>query len=108
MSGAGIVGLVSCLLCAFPLFVIGYYNKNSREPIVFWAGDKSLKEKVKDIQGYNDEISKLYIRRALAFVAAGILCLIYFEFGIVCILLESTLGIYVVWRIYKNILLRYS
>ena len=79
MSGAGIVGLVSCLLCAFPLFVMGYYNKNSREPIVFWAGDKGLKEKVKDIQGYNDEMSKLYIRCALAFVAAGILCLISFE-----------------------------
>ncbi len=32
----------------------------------------------------------------------------YFWFGIICVLLESTLGIYVVWRIYKNILLRHS
>ena len=56
----GIVGLVCCILCAFPLFVMGHYNKNSRDPLTFWAGDKSLKEKVKDIQGYNNEISKLY------------------------------------------------
>ena len=87
---------------------MGHYNKNSSEPLTFWAGDKSLKEKVKDIQGYNNEISKLYIKCALVFVATGIVCLIYFGFGIICVLLESTLGIYVVWRIYKNILLRHS
>jgi len=104
----GIVGLICCILCAFPLFVMGHYNKNSREPITFWAGDKGLKEKVKDIQGYNNEISKLYRKCALAFVAAGIFCLIHFWFGIICILLESTLGIYIVGRIYKKILLRHS
>lgn len=49
----GIVGLVCCILCAFPLFVVGYYNRNSREPITFWAGDKNLKVKVKDIQEYS-------------------------------------------------------
>ncbi len=102
----GIVGLVCCILCAFPLFVMGHYNNNSREPITFWAGDKSLKEKVKDIQGYNKEISKLYLMCALVFAATGILCLIYFWLGMICVLLESTLGIYVVWKIYKNILLR--
>ncbi len=104
----GIIGLVCCILCAFPLFVIGHYNKNSREPITFWTGDKSLKEKVKDVQGYNEEISKLYRKCALAFVATGILCVIHLEVGMICLLLESTLGIYVVWKIYRNILLRHS
>ncbi len=104
----GIVGLVCCILCAFPLFVMGHYNKNSREPLTFWSGDKNLKEKVKDVQGYNHEMSRLYIKCALVFVATGILCLICFGFGIICILLESTLGIYAVWRIYKDILLRHS
>lgn len=104
----GIIGLVCCILCAFPLFVIGHYNKNSREPITFWAGDKGLKEKVKDIQGYNNEISKLYIKCALVFVATGILCMIHLGGGIICLLLESTLGIYIVWKIYRNILLRHS
>lgn len=53
----GIIGLVSCLLCAFPFFVIGNFGKDSKEPVVFWSGDKSLKEKVKDVKGYNREIS---------------------------------------------------
>lgn len=104
----GIVGLVCCVLCAFPLFVVGYYNKNSREPITFWAGDKSLKAKVKDVRGYNDEISKLYIKCAMAFLVTGIVCVVSFDVGIVCILLECTLGIYVVWKIYKSILFRHS
>ena len=67
---AEIVGLISCLLCAFPFFVIGYYQKDSKEPIVFWAGDSTLKETVKNIQGYNREISKLYIKIFWVFAAA--------------------------------------
>lgn len=104
----GIVGLVCCILCAFPCLIMGFSDKNSREPIVFWARDKNLKEKVKDIQGYNDEISKLYIKCALAFVAAGIMCLIHLWLGVFFVLLESTLGIYVAWKLYKDILLRHS
>lgn len=55
-----IVALVCCLLCAFPFFVIGVYNKDSSEPINFWSGDTSLRDKVKDIKGYNTEIAGLY------------------------------------------------
>ena len=40
-----IVALVCCLLCAFPFFVISVYNKDSSEPINFWSGDTSLKDK---------------------------------------------------------------
>lgn len=104
----GIIGLVCCMLCAFPFFVIGYFERDSREPIVFWTGDKSLKKKVKDIHGYNSEISKLYIKCALVFVITGILCIIHFGAAIIAILLESTLGIYIVWKIYKSILSRYN
>ena len=42
-----IAALVCCLLCAFPFFVIGVYDKDSSEPIDFWSGDTSLKAKVK-------------------------------------------------------------
>lgn len=69
----GIIGFVSCLMCAFPLFVIAHYEKDNREPIVFWTGDKSLKEKVKDVKGYNQEMSKLYKRCALTFVIIGVI-----------------------------------
>lgn len=103
-----IIGMVCCILCAFPFSIIGYYNKNSKEPINFWSGDKKLKETVKDIQGYNDEMSKLYIKCALAFATTGVICLIHIGAGICFIVLECTLGMHVVWKTYKSILLKYS
>ncbi len=104
----GIVGLICCLLCAFPLFVMGYFNKDSKTPIAFWAGDKTLKEKVKDTRRYNSEISKLYMRCSLTFVITGVICMVSFGVGIICILFESTAGIYIVWKLYKKILSKYS
>ena len=38
-----IVVLVACLLCAVPFLIIGIFEKNSKEPITFWSGDKTLK-----------------------------------------------------------------
>ncbi len=103
----GIIALVSCLLCAFPLFVIGNYGKDSKEPVAFWAGDKSLNGKVKDVKGYNQEMSKLYKRWSLTFVLTGVLCLLSMYIGVICIVLECTAGIYIVWKMYKGILSRY-
>lgn len=103
-----IVGLVCCMLCAFPFWVLGFYNKNSREPIAFWSGDKQLKEKLKDIQGYNNEMSNLYMKCALVFAVTGMVCLVRLGIGICFLLLESTLGIYLVWKLYKNICSRFS
>lgn len=51
-----IVGLISCLLCAVPFLIIGIFERNSREPITFWSGDKTLKSKVKDVTAYNLEM----------------------------------------------------
>jgi len=104
----GIVGLICCLLCAFPLFVMGYFNKDSKTPIVFWAGDQTLKEKVKDTRGYNFEMSKLYIKCSLTFVITGVICIVSFWAGVICIMLVSTAGIYIVWKLYKKILSKYS
>lgn len=73
-----IIGLVCCLLCAFPFFVINIYNKDSSEPIGFWSGDVSLKDKVKDIKGY------------------------------ILLVFDCSVGIYLAYRVYKGILKRYS
>lgn len=104
----GMIGLVSCLLCAFPLFVIGYFGKSSREPISFWSGDKTLKEKVNNVEEYNSEIAKLYRNCALAFAVTGVVWIVYWWLGMILILLECTAGIYIVWKLYKKILSRYS
>ena len=68
-----IVGLVCCLLCAFPFLVIGIYNRDSIEPVNFWSGDASLKDKVKDVKGYNTEMTGFYKKCAFFFLMAGIL-----------------------------------
>lgn len=103
-----IVGLVSCLLCAFPFFIISIYNKDSREPIRFWSGDTSLKDVVKNVKGYNAEMAGLYKRCGLFFLLTGILFVIFPVAGIVFIVFDCSIGIYLAYRAYKGILGKYS
>ncbi len=103
-----IVGLVCFLLCAFPFFVIGVYNKDSSEPINFWSGDTSLKDKVKDVKGYNTEMAGLYKKCAVCFLLNGILFVVFPIAGIVLCVFDCSVGIYLAYRIYKGILERYS
>ena len=103
-----IVGLVSCLMCAVPFFIISVYNKDSNEPINFWSGDTSLKNKVKNIRDYNKEMAALYKKCAFAFLIAGIGYVVYPIVGIVLICFDCTVGIYIVYSNYKKILKSYS
>ena len=105
---SGVIGLISCVMCAIPFFIISKYEKDSKDPITFWSGDKTLKKIVKDVKGYNGEMAEVYRKCAWAFMIAGLGCLIYMPIGIGLISLECTVGIYVVWRIYKKVLKKYS
>ena len=97
-----IVALVCCLLCAFPFFVISVYNKDSSEPINFWSGDTSLKDKVKDVKGYNTEIAGLYKKCALFFLLTGILFVVFPIAGIGLLVFDCSVGIYLAYRFYKG------
>lgn len=61
-----IVGLISCLLCAVPFLIIGIFEKNSKEPITFWSGDKNVKIEGKRCHGLQsgngDAVSKVRVR----------------------------------------------
>jgi len=103
-----IIGLISCLMCAFPFFIIGIFNKDSKEPITFWSGDTTLKSKVKNVAGYNEKMAALYKKCAIAFVLSGIGWLISPVAGVVMICFDCTLGIWLVYKIYKRILYLYS
>ncbi len=103
-----IVAFVACLLCAVPFGIIAKYNKDSREPISFWSGDTSLKDKVKNVQAYNSEMSALYFKCAAALLLTGVGFWIATPVGILLLCFDCTLGIYVVYRIYKKILAKYS
>lgn len=103
-----ITGLVCFLLCAFPFLIISIYNKGSSEPISFWSGDTSLKDKVKDVKAYNAQMAGLYKKCAMFFLLTGILFAVYPIAGIVLLALGCSVGIYLVYRVYKKILERYS
>lgn len=103
-----IIGLISCLMCAFPLFIIATYNKNSIEPINFWSGDITLKSKVKNVPKYNKEMAMLYKKAAVAFLVTGIGFFILPVVGVVLLCFDCTVGIYLVYRSYKKILNLYS
>lgn len=103
-----IIGLVSCFMCAVPFFIISVYDKDSKEPINFWSGDKTLKSKVTNVSEYNKEMAALYKKCAIAFLITGIGCMITLSVGVIMICLGCTLGIYLVYRSYKKILNQYS
>jgi Na+-transporting NADH:ubiquinone oxidoreductase subunit NqrB len=102
------VGLVCCLLCAFPFLIIGIYNKDSREPINFWAGDNKLKEKIKDIENYNIEMAALYKKCAMVFLLTGVCFAMAPIAGVILVVCDCTIGIYVAYCFYKRIEEKYS
>lgn len=105
---AKILCFVCCLLCAVPFFIIGIYNKDSETPLGFWSGDASLKNKVKDVKNYNHEMANLYLKCAWVFLLTGVTFFVHVIIGIVLLVLECSVGIYVVYRCYKKILKKYS
>lgn len=103
-----IVGLICGIMCAIPFFIISIYDKDSLEPITFWSGDTTLKSKVKNLPEYNREMAALYKKCAYAFLIMGLALFFMFPLGIVILVFNCTVGIYLVWRVYKKILERYS
>lgn len=103
-----IVGLICGIMCAIPFFIISIYDKDSLEPITFWSGDTTLKSKVTNLPEYNREMAALYKKCAYAFLIMGLALFFMFPLGIVILVFNCTVGIYLVWRVYKKILERYS
>lgn len=105
-----IISFFACLLCSLPFLIVSI-NKNSKEPIAFWScswGSKALKEKVKNIYDYNEEMKTLYKKYAISFFITGIICLINFKLGIVIISVNCTVGLFVLYEEYAKILKKYS
>lgn len=107
-SVEGIVGLISCLLCAVPFMIIARFDKESSTPINFWSGDKSLKDKVVNVPAYNAKMSKMYFKCGIVFVISGICCMFSLTAGLILVCLAGTVGIYIAYRSYKKILNEYS
>ncbi len=105
--GAKIAGLVVCLLCAIPFWIIGHY-KSSVTPIGLWTEDSKLGIKIHDVKQFNQEMSKLYLCCALVFGITGLIFLLHVMIGFVVLMSESTIGIFVFTKKYKAIVLKFT
>lgn len=103
-----IISVISYLLCALPFWVIAKYQVNSKDPISFWSGDTSLKNKVKNVPDYNREMAALYKKYAWTYVAAAVAGAIHPLAGVAVLGSICMGGIFFVYRAYKKILQKYS
>lgn len=103
MAG-NIICCLSFSLCGIAFILIALTKKNTTDPITFFTGDDSLKEKVKDIKRYNNQMFKLYIIYGLCFIVTGIISFINIILSLILIALFLTLGLIVVYYSYNKIL----
>ena len=103
-----IICFISLLMCAIPFWAIAKYGKDSKDPISFWSGDATLKEKVKDIAAYNREMAVVYHKYGWAFFAAAVGGAVFPMVGIGIMALDATVGLWLVYRTYKKILQKYA
>lgn len=103
-----IICFMCCFILALILFFIAEIGKNSDEPITFLSGDESLKSKLNNISEYNKEMSLLYKKCSLAVLVTGAGFIVMSLAGLILLAADCTVGIYFVYRCYKNILKKYS
>ena len=104
-----IIGFFCCLLCALPFFYLSWEGKQKdAAPLAFWSGDDTLKDKVKDIPAYNAEMSLLFVYTAAAFTLAALICLFSPIAGIILVCIESTVGVWVMYKLHSRILKKHS
>ena len=67
-----------------------------------------MKEKVKDIAGYNLEMAKLYLKCSIVLSLTGVVAFVLPEVGMLLLILDLTVGGYLVYRTHQKIRKRYS
>ena len=102
------IGALCCLLCAVPFFALPRIKIENGEPINFWSGDETLKEKIADIEGYNRAMARVFRRYALAFLAAALAFALYPIAGAVLLCINCSVSVWLFYRAYKKNLNRYS
>ena len=102
-----VIIFMCAVLCAVPFFLIGYLNRNSYEPIAFFSGDTTLKNRIADVKAYNRGMAKLYCTYAIIVLITGLISFINPGVAIVMLLIECTLGLLFLYFKYKNLLEKY-
>ena len=98
MAG-NIICCLSFSLCGIAFILIALTKKNTTDPITFFSGDDTLKEKVKDIKRYNNQMSKLYTAYGLCFIFTGILSFVNIFISLILIAIFLSLGFKIKYNI---------
>lgn len=98
-----------CLLCAFPFYMLAWIGKDSKTPMHFRnSDDEMLRSSVRDVSGYNREMSGAYRCYSLVFLLCATLSALLPAAGLTALLLQASLGLLLLWRKHRAILRKYS
>ena len=103
-----IVGFAVCILCALPFYLLALTGGKCDLPLAFCAGDDTLKDKIRNVSAYNQEMSRLYLLSAVAFAAAALGFLIHPLSGALPLTLTYTVGFYAGRKVHKRLIIKHG
>ena len=108
MAGRIILSLC-CILCAGAFFLNSYLCGVKSAPVTFWNGsDSTVKKLVRDVPNYNREMKRAFLLYAISWLLSGIVSFFSPVAGLLCLGLLCTLGLFLLWKRYKQLLSKYS
>ena len=103
-----IILIFCCFLCAVPFICLGIFGRKSKDPLSFWSGDNSLKSKVADVSNYNNEMGRMYLVYGCLWLFAALVGIFNEIIAVLIIIIGCTLGIWLMYKKYKQILGKYG
>ena len=108
MAGRIILSLC-CLLCAGAFFLNGCLCRIRSSPVAFWTGgEQALKNTIKDAAGYNLEMGTAFRWYGLGWLLDAIGAAFSPTMGLAVMAALCTLGLFLLWRRYRQLLSKYS
>ena len=108
MAGRIILSLC-CLLCAGAFFLNGCLCRIRSSPVAFWTGgEQALKNTIKDAAGYNREMGTAFRWYGLGWLLDAIGAAFSPTMGLAVMAALCTLGLFLLWRRYRQLLSKYS
>ena len=108
MAGRIILSLC-CLLCAGAFFLNGCLCRIRSSPVAFWTGgEQALKNTIKDAAGYNREMGMAFRWYGLGWLLDAIGAAFSPTMGLAVMAALCTLGLFLLWRRYRQLLSKYS
>lgn len=98
-----------CLLCAGAFFLNHYLCRIRSTPVAFWTGSEDkLKSIVKDAAGYNREMGAAFRWYGVGWLLAAIGAAFSPPVGLAAMAVLCSLGLFFLWKRYRQLLSRYS